>query len=196
MTNRIIQKRAYNTDIILNLSGFILLTSILYVTAYVAIFLFNYRFAFYGAWAAVGVLFLIGSITHYRRWCSERDIVSVPWDINSLGSYVVAREVLKVTGPAYVVSEFVMTGVACLFTVLSRLRLKKLVLRLSQVEYSDAINNLRQAAKREQRFILPHEVGVDFEVIKTLLLCDIVWVKKDTGGVVRVGLNRDFDQDA
>lgn len=182
-------------SLIANAIGAVLLTAVMFAIAWVAAFLFDHRRALLYAIIAVAVLMLIGLITHLRGWRKEGEAFGSQWDADSVGTYVSQREVLKVTGPAYVINEIVMAASACVVSVLRNASLIRQLKAHEPQAYDAIVGPLRKNAVTGNRFVpvVSRAKDLDFDLLKPLLQSDIVWVKSEKG-VAMIGLNREYDQ--
>jgi hypothetical protein len=183
----------YKTDIVLNVIGAILSFLLIYAISFVAIFLINHKYAAIGAIGVVVAFGLIGYFSHPKSRDDDGSIIDCPWDIDTIGAYVANREILKVTGPAYIINEVVMAGSSCLRKIMHSFRMIKLVRGFNESEHGSIVRKLKAFANADNRFNKVTDVSSDFVAIKPLILSEVIWVKKQNGQVL-IGLNRDYDK--
>ena len=186
--------KKYRYSIFLNALAFALLTSLIFSIAYVGALMAFYNMALILAAAATGLVLLIGIIYQIRGCHDEARTVALPWEATSVGSYLARRELLKVTGAAYVINEIAMSASGCILTIFKKANLIRHLNAFTPDQYKETLMPLILRAKAGERFIPVSEIAgqMDFQRIKLLILTEIVWAKNDDG-VVKVGVNREYD---
>jgi hypothetical protein len=194
--NKIIADKlsGFRLAILLNAAGFVLLTGILLAATYVAVFFASSTHAGMISLCFVGLLIVVGVFYQAGILVNENREFEVPWTPSSVSSYVMRREVMKVTGTAYVVSQFALSASNCLVEIARKIILLRDFARLNEDEVSRAVSFFQNAAERGNRFVPVSEAteSVRSDVLKLLLRTEILWHKADSSGI-KLGLSRGID---
>ena len=134
----------------------------------------------------------IGIVIKWRGMYDEWRTMELSWDINSVGSYVAHRELLKVTGTAFVVSEIIMAASSCILKAFEVLYKKAALAKVSDESIRTALSPFDLAAISGKRFLPISSIDLTHKALKVLVITGVLWYKKENNTVF-FGQNRKFD---
>lgn len=174
-----------------NLLGIFFFTVPVYIAATLVFFLIFFTDAWWIALIAVTLLFVAGVISRlsssYDQWRSFQ----TPLEVVSGGSYAVNREILKVTGTASVVSDFMLGGAGQLLKFITKRKLMAALREIQSQRVEDLVSELRRLGTRPRMHPIDKLPGYG-DIIPALAAADIVWMTLEKR-TQKVGLNSRYD---
>lgn len=177
---------------LLNLFGTLLFTVPIYALAFMACFMIWHHDAWWIALIGVFILFVAGLITRLNGKFSQWRLFTAPYEPVSGGAHAVNKEILKVTGTASVVSDFIIGGAGQLLDFITKQKLISVLSKIDENKAADLIDTLQRKGKRPRMH--PVSDFVDYKsIIAPLIAADILWYSEEKG-ISKIGLNTEYDQ--
>ena len=184
--------RSNRVSLLLNIIFGLFLSGLTFIVGYVPAILWwnKYALLISAIWTfgLIGIGMIIGLKGLYNEWRT----FELPWEINSVGSYVANRELMKVTGMAFVISEIIMASSMAFCRSIRCVYKMKL---LSDANFDDIykiVSQLQDFANNGRRFVALSEVDSLNKAIIPLLVNDVIWYKKENNEF-KIGINRVYD---
>jgi len=189
-----IERRLMN-GAFLNLIGFLFYGLIVYLACLLVAYFAFWEKGWWIALSATVVFFVAGLITHLRGKYDQWIRFETPFEVTTIGSFVVNREIAHFSGPAYVVGELIMGSSRSFLDFITKIKLHRVLSQMKQSEVNQFIATLQsQARVHESRYCPITEFTHYYHLIPALASeeVDVLWFKHERGSV-KIGLNREYD---